>query len=131
MIIFRVTINNQSSVAGGADDLSVLSAILTATGPLGRGTHCVEANNQEINIGFHLGGLTSRAVGVDNEHVRWLENVELSPGDVVTIEVLEADLADPVTSTYPSPSNEEQERELFKFAKEQYLSLREKYEPKG
>ena len=131
MIAFRVTINDQFPVIGGADDLSVLSAIVTATGSLGQSTHSVKADDGEISIDFRLGGLTSRAIGVNNEHVIWLENVALSPGDIVTIEVIESESANPTASSSPSEANEEYERELFNFSKKNYFALRMRYESDG
>ncbi len=132
MIAFRVSINDQPPVVGGADDLCVLTAIVTATGSLGQNTRPARPDDDgETSIDFRLGGLTSRAVGIHNEHVVWLENVALSPGDKVAIEVLESESADPVVSSSVTEANEEYERELFKFAKKNYLALREKYESEG
>ena len=132
MIAFRVKINGQPPVVGGADDLSVLSAILTATGMLGKNTRPVRPDDEgERNIDFRLGGLTSRAAGVVNEHVVWLENIVLSPGDKVTVEVIESETAGPVASSSAAEANKEYERELFEFAKKNYLALRDKYESEG
>lgn len=132
MIAFRVSINGQPLVVGGANDLSVLTAIVTATGLLGKETRPSRPDDDgETSIDFRLGGLTSRAVGVANEHVVWLENVSLLPGDTVTVEVVESESADPVASSSKAEANEEYERELFKFAKKNYFSLRDKYETEG
>lgn len=132
MIAFRVSINGQPPVVGGANDLSVLTAIVTATGLLGMNTRSPRPDDEgETNIDFRLGGLTSRAVGVANEHVVWLDNISLSPGDTVTVEVIESENPDPVGSSCEAEANEEYERELFKFAKKNYLALRDKYEPEG
>jgi hypothetical protein len=130
MIAFRVSINGQPPVTGGANDLSVLTAIVTATGLLGTHTRPPRPDEKgETNIDFRLGGLSSRAVGVANEHVIWLENVSLSPGDTVTVEVIDSERADPVASSSEADAKEEYDRELFKFAKKHYLALRDKYEP--
>lgn len=132
MIAFRVSINGQPPVVGGANDLSVLTAIVTATGLLGRDTRPVRPDDDgETNIDFRLGGLTNRAVGVANEHVVWLENISLSPGDTVTVEVIESETANPVAASTEADANEDYERELFKFAKKNYLALRDKYESEG
>lgn len=132
MIAFRVSINGQPPIVGGADDLSVLTAIITATGLLGKNTRPVRPDDDgETNIDFRLGGLTSRAVGVANEHVVWLENVALSPGDSITVEVIESESADLIASSSEAEANEDYERELFKFAKKNYLALRDKYESEG
>lgn len=132
MIAFRVSINGQPPVVGATDDLSVLTAIVTATGLLGKDTRPTRPDDDgETNIDFRLGGLTSRAVGVPNEHVVWLENISLSPGDTVTVEVIETESASPVVSTSEAEANEDYERELFKFAKKNYFALRDKYESEG
>jgi hypothetical protein len=129
MIALRVKINNQPAVTGGAEDLSVLTAIVTATGKLGEKTHPAKLGDIDLaEIDFRLGGLTSRAVGVTNEHVCWLENIALTVGDKLSIEVVETDITDPIASSRSSEANEEYELQLFEFAKKNYLALREKYE---
>lgn len=131
MIALRVSINGQTPVIGGADDLSVLSAIVTATGTLGPNTRPVRPDQEGVSIDFRLGGLTSRAVGVANEHLVWLEGLKLNPGDSMLIEVLETSSADPIASSSIAEANEEYERELFEFARKNYFALKDKYEPEG
>jgi hypothetical protein len=130
MLAFRVSINDCSPVTGGAADLSVLTATVTATGALGPETFARQSDEGSPAIELRLGGLTDRQAGKENEHVLWMD-VAVQRGDRVLIEVMESAAADPVTSSSPADSHDEHERQLFEFARKNYFALREKYEPRG
>ena len=80
MYAFKVSVNDQAPVVGGASDLGVLSAILSGTGKLG--PDCVRQGDvTTADFSFRLGGLTSRPVGQGDEHLHWLDVDDLKPGD--------------------------------------------------
>jgi hypothetical protein len=132
MIAFRVTINGNPPVVGGANDLSVLTAIVTASGLLGKDTFPARPNEDDnTSVEFRLGGLTRRAAGAVNEHLVWLDNLSLNPGDRVTVDVIETESVDPVETSCEAGGSEGDERQLFEFAKRNYFALRNKYESGG
>lgn len=101
MFALKVRINDEQPIVAGAEDLVVLNAIVNCAGKLGVSSHSPRPNaSQDFNC--QLGGLTSRAPGVANEHVRWLERWNLKVGDRVTIEIVEADHADSIVSSSPA-----------------------------
>ena len=130
MYAFKVRINNQKPVIGGADDLGVLSAIITGTGKLGANS-CPSRDDETQDFTFRLGGLTSRPNGTSDEHLVWLTHDELKPGDTITVEIIEADHADPVVSGEEAQQRQDDEREYFEHCKRAYFEMRSKYETEG
>lgn len=117
-------------MVGGADDLGVLNAIVTAVGKLGDGARPT-GPNEPPDIHLSLGGLTSRSADVPDEHLRWVGHRELSVGDRITVEILEATSADPIESGREAKKREDDEREYFEHCKRAYFELRSKYESEG
>lgn len=130
MYALKVQINDQPAVVGGADDLGVLSAIVNCGGKLGADT-VPSPLNEAPYFEISLGGLTSRGKGVTDEHVRWLSSNTLMSGDVVTVTIIETDLADPVISGVAAQKHEDDEQDFYEHCKKVYFSLRDKYEPEG
>jgi hypothetical protein len=60
MYAFKVSVNGEAPIVGGADDLGVLTAILTGSGRLGPSS-VPRKNAKSPDFSFHLGGLTARA----------------------------------------------------------------------
>ncbi len=130
MFALKVQINDNTPVTGGAQDLGVLSAILTCAGKLGPAS--VPSRNDEIHdFTFRLGGLTSRAKGEVDEHLVWLEHHELKLWDKVTVQIVETDSADAVRRGTEAEEAAHDERAYFEHCKQAYLDLREKYESEG
>lgn len=127
MLVLRVQVNEETPVTGGAADLGVLNAIVNCVGKLGDEAWPGRPD-EAPDIHLSLGGLTSRAEGVPDEHVRWVEHRPLKVGDRVLVEVLEADAADPIEAKQASREREEDEREYFEHCKRTYLELKGKYE---
>jgi len=127
MHAFKVSFNGQPPVVGGADDLGVLTAILTATGKLGPAS-CPVRPNETQDFSLRLGGLTARGSGQQDEHVTWLELEQLKVGDIVTIEIVETASPDPVVSAEAEEQREYDERAYFEHFKKGYMALRDKYE---
>jgi hypothetical protein len=98
MFALKVRINDEQPIVAGAEDLVVLNAIVNCAGKLGVASHSPRPSAKQ-DFNFQLGGLTSRAPGIANEHVRWLERWDLKVGDRVTIEIIQADLADTIVSS--------------------------------
>lgn len=130
MLILRVHVNDEPPVIGGADDLGVLHAIISAAGKLGN-TACSNRPDEPPDIYLSVGGLTSRAAGIPDEHLRWVGHRELRVGDRVLVEVFEGDSADPIESGKAARQREDDEREYFEHCRQAYLELRSKYEPES
>jgi hypothetical protein len=101
MFALKVRINDEQPIVAGAEDLVVLNAMVNCAGKLGVASHSPRPSEKQ-DFNCHVGGLTSRALDLANEHLRWLQRWELKVGDRVTIEIVETDRADPVVSSYPA-----------------------------
>jgi hypothetical protein len=93
MIALEVTLNGKRICVAGTEDLSVLNAIVTASGRLGKKTVTVRPN-ETYDIHYHVGGLTSRSDPTKDVHLRWQKFRALKIGDVIQIRVLETAQAD-------------------------------------
>ena len=125
MLALRVTVNDDKTVIAGAEDLSVLSAIVTLTGKLG--TRARDPGRGKPDMHLHVGGLTSRGKRRSDQHLRWTPHLKLKIGDRVTIELIRASRTNrPVEKT---PAERRDEHTYFKQLKKQYLELKKKYEP--
>ena len=60
MIAFEVTLNGERVCVAGANDLSVLTTIVSASGKLGTKTVPPKPNDGTRYIEYSVGGLTSR-----------------------------------------------------------------------
>ena len=125
MIALRVTLNGKPVCLAGAEDLAVLNTIVSAVGNLGPLTK--RERNEPTGILLSVGGLTARAHGQD-EHVCWVEQGRLVPGDKVEIELLETTQVDPPKITKPQEGKREREREKYEHAKAMYFALRDQFE---
>lgn len=127
MIVLRVSKNDEVVCQAGAEDLAVVSAIIGGVGKLGKFT--TDTRDEPPMLSVRVGGLTDRENG-DDEPLRWCEGEFLSPGDKVTVEVLESDYADPPSQTTPKDTQREEEilRERWEEAREIYQAYREKFE---
>lgn len=128
MYALKVTINDEAPFVAGAEDLGVLNAIVSCVGVLGSQTRRAR---DEVDLSLTVGGLTSRAPELADEHVRWLPNRGLSVGDVVRIELVETTVADAPISGHEAEKRKHDEREYFEHCKRAYLKMREKYEGEG
>ncbi|PPD45451.1 MAG: hypothetical protein CTY16_10150 [Methylobacter sp.] len=126
MYAFKVQINDQEPIIGGAEDLGVLTAIVTATGKLGFSSFPHRGDGTR-NIDFRLGGLTTRGEENEDEHFTWLDATELKLGDRILIEIIETDTAHPIILV-EAPGEVHDEKSYFEYCKQTYLELREKYE---
>src|SRR5688500_1096177 len=129
MIALRVTVNGEHLCVAGADDMAVLSAIVSAVGNLGALTKRKRAD-EPPTIYLRVGGLTGRADGRD-EHLTWTDELRLKPGDKVEVEVLEISEAEPPKNARVQDKERQQqkERENYEYAKEVYFTFKPKFEP--
>ena len=130
MLALEVVLNGDRIAVAGADDLNVLTGMVTAVGKLGRKAFGTKAHPKGYDVRLSVGGLTGRQEGTPNEHVRWEEMKKLKVGDEVLIRVLRARVADlPNNSIGADPKHiERNERQEFKSVRSRYLKLRRKYE---
>lgn len=127
MLAFRVQLNDQQSVLGGAQDLGVLTVTISAVGLLGPKS-VRSRDDGVIDMDLRLGGLTSRGRGVQDEHLVWLEAHELKVGDRVIVEIVETESPDPLLGGYAAKQREDDEKEYYEHCKRAYFEMREKYE---
>src|SRR5690349_15619112 len=95
MLALRVAINGGKPVVAGADDLGVLSAIISCVGALGPRARSPRGDGAEA-MTLNLGGLTSRGNDAPDEHIDWLSQVPLKVGDRIAVELIETDSPSPI-----------------------------------
>jgi len=128
MYAFKVSVNGEPPVVGGASDLGVLTAILTGTGRLGPDS-VPHRNGKPQDFFFRLGGLTARAAGQADEHLEWLQIDEMKLGDTVTIEIVETRAVHSVTGGISqADQHAHDERKYFEHCKKTYFEMRSKFE---
>ncbi len=132
MIIFKVFVNDRPLCSAGADDLSVLTAMITAGGQLGEHSHGARRQLRSARIDLCVGGLTSRSADLGNfskdEHLDWARKV-LALGDEVRIKLVDKAKADHPISARPAGAvRETQQRQQFEWAKKFYFANRSRYE---
>src|SRR5215467_9356044 len=125
MIAMEVIKNGKKLCLAGTEDLAVLAASFSAGGRLGRDTFEFAGETNPPQMRLRVGGIASRK-GQSDTHVDWVGQMEIKPGDVVTLKFVEVDKADtPVESRDPrSPAGG---REHFDALKQQYLSSLKKF----
>ncbi|MCU0864982.1 MAG: hypothetical protein MUC36_14425 [Planctomycetes bacterium] len=103
MFGFMVAVNDEAPITGAADDLYVLTAVVGASGVLGR-LATPARRNQAQDYRLSLGGLTSRQLGDRDEHLHWLNRDDLAVGDRVTIRIVETSQASVPAKRSPAES---------------------------
>ncbi|MGC3988584.1 MAG: hypothetical protein QM796_02645 [Chthoniobacteraceae bacterium] len=94
MIAFEVSLNGKRVCIAGADDLGVLSTIISACGKLGKKTVPARPDVTSGDVHYSVGGLTSRRDSKTDVHVRWKSVEPLKIGDVVQVRVVETEKVD-------------------------------------
>ena len=94
MIAFEVRLNGKRICIAGAEDLAVLSTIITASGKLGPKTVPARPDDTSGDVFYSVGGLTARPDPEKDVHVRWKSTAPLKVGDVVEVKVLKVKKAD-------------------------------------
>lgn len=127
MYAFKIRINDEAPVIAGADDLGILNATVTCAGKLGSGSQ-LGREDEPADVSMTVGGLTSRAADVPDEHLHWISQKPLGIGDVISVEVVNLLEADAPISGKEAEKRNHDEREYFEHCKKVYLSLYDKYE---
>ena len=104
MVAVRVKKNGKLLCVAGAEDLAVLSAHVSAGGPLGPKTLPVR-KGEKVHFHPHVGGLTARKKGAD-VHMRWQPDLEITLGDKIEFEFIETDSADAPDDSSPAARKE-------------------------
>ena len=127
MYALRVTINGKKTIVAGAEDLSVLSAMVTLTGKLGARA---ASQLRTPDLMVRVGGLTSRRKRPD-EHLEWLKRYNVKVGNQFLVEIVKTNKADRIVERRPakgkSPSSSQ--RAFYNEVKKTYFELKKKYEP--
>lgn len=71
MYALKVQINEEAPIVAGAEDLCVLNTVVNCIGKLGSGTRTVR-ENEGADLFLTIGGLTSRALDVPDDHLNWV-----------------------------------------------------------
>lgn len=127
MYALKIQINDEAPIIAGADDLSVLNATVNCVGKLGSASRPMR-EDEPADLFISVGGLTSRASDVPDEHLNWISQKPLRIGDLISIEVLDTPNANAPISGKEAEKRKHEEREYFEHCKKAYLKLREKYE---
>ena len=90
MIGLAVYLNGKKLTVAGAEDLSVLNAIVTAAGELGKSTARL-GKRRSLNLHLHVGGLTHRRGGAEDEHLRWINLRPLRVNDRISVRIVRTD----------------------------------------
>ena len=107
MICFELRVNDEEPVIAGGEDMSVISVAATYV-----------ASHDDLRI--EVGGMTERTD--THEFVRW-RNGKLAVGDVVSVRILDTELASEPTS------REQDDPELAEKARRQYYEkLKKEFE---
>jgi hypothetical protein len=99
MLGLAVYLNGKRLTVAGADDLSVLNAIVTAVGTLGKST-AVLGRKRSVNLHLSVGGLTHRGGGLEDEHLRWINLRNLRVGDRISVRVVRTNRPDKHTGAH-------------------------------
>ena len=127
MIGFEIRLNGKMLKTAGARDLGLMVAQICADGKLGPSTNIPASEVKQTCISVHVDGKTSKADADSNIFKNWDALRKIVIGNQISIKVLEVDKVDKYTSTYPFKN----EREWFMMCRENYLRLKDKYEPAG
>lgn len=128
MYALKVQINGEQPIIAGTDDLSVLTATVNCIGILGDKTRQAR-EDEDPDLFVTVGGLTSRASELPDEHLRWLEQRQLKIGDCVAVQIIDCPTADAPVGGTEAEKRKHDEREYFEHCKNVYFELREKFEP--
>jgi len=94
MITMEVSLNGKRVCIAGAEDLSVLSAVVSAVGKLGKLTLPTHPVDRGPDLYYSVGGLSARKHPRADVHLNWTGIAPLSIGDVIVIRLRECRIAD-------------------------------------
>ena len=126
MYALKVQLNSEKPIVAGKSDLCVLNAVINCIGKLGDAAREVR-EGENADLFLTVGGLTSRLQDLPDEHLRWVSNRTLHVGDIVSVEIVEADSADVPEGAEEAEKRKHDEREYYEHCKKVYFELRGKY----
>ena len=104
MFGLSVRINDEEPVVACANDLAVLSAIVTGTGLLGRLSLPAHPSHGR-HFHMQLGGLSSGLGSPEQRQLYWINSRALKMGDKITIEIVESDTGSPTADSKHTEGN--------------------------
>lgn len=131
MIVFKVKLNGKKVTLAGKEDLSVLSAIVGASGVLGPKSVGTKRQQQKQDLMLTVGGMSARNEEEQGIHYDWGSLNRLAIGDCVEITILEQDRADLPDKEKVAKRSEVAERVFWEKSKEFYFKYKDKYEEGG
>jgi hypothetical protein len=130
-LILDVYVNGQGFAVAGEDTLSVLSAMVTASGKLGPKSDGVRrAVDDDFEVTLRVGGLTNRGNRERDEHLNWGPRLRLKLGDEVRVVLRQGGNYDPPSDRDPVqdyPHSRVAARKRFLEAKSLYFRMRPKF----
>ena len=86
MPVMDLIVNGKPVSTAGADDLCVLSVVVSAVGRIGSRAQDAKVRRRGMDIACNLGGMTSRSTEPRNIHLEWAR-VQLKVGDEVRLQI--------------------------------------------
>lgn len=133
MLAFEVQLNGKNPIKAGQEDMCVLSAIISATGVLGKESAGTKTKKESFELSYRVGGLSSESGEDPGQHFEWISKSGLKIGDEILVRIIEAKNTDaPINSKPEQPLNvAEREKNWWKQCRDYYLKHKDKYEKNG
>ena len=129
MLAFELFVDDERICLAGMEDWAVMSVILSAVRPR---ADREPPRHGELEV--TAGGLSEDDSNGVAHHARWAR-VKLAVGSKVTVNVVETDQPDPPTRRYRSDHEVREtpftDEEIEQMEREEWLRLKEKFEPDG
>ena len=129
MLAFELYVDDERICLAGMEDWAVMSVILSAVRPRADGER-----PREGELDVTAGGLSEDDSNGVAHHARWAR-VRLVVGSKVTVNIVETDEPDPPYHRYRSDRQVQEpsftEEEIEQMEREDWLRLKQKFEPEG
>ncbi len=131
MVVIDLSLNGKPLASAGDENISVISADISACGILGKKSLGTELIKEGYQITLSLGGSSFNIIWDNMIRFDWARELELCVGDQIDIRFREGDIADQPINPLPQINIDEFEklkRESWEKAREFYFKHKEKYE---
>ncbi|MBZ0166139.1 MAG: hypothetical protein K8I00_04970 [Candidatus Omnitrophica bacterium] len=91
MIALEITLNGKKLVVAGTDDLCVLGAMVSCS-LLRKKANPNHEKDEVYNL--CVSGLTAKTNKADDEHLDWINFLDLKTGDEIKVKIIELDISD-------------------------------------
>src|SRR5471030_1385208 len=125
MYAVKISFNEETPIVAGAEDMAGLHVIMSCNGV--PGFRAAVAGMQGGAGWLSVAGLACALPGPYRWQVNWITQRDLRPGDVVTVELLEAAQATPSSDSVPVLDAMD-ERAQFEQARDFYLARKKQYD---